>query len=262
LLGALHGLTDVLPVSSSGHLALAQLLFDLDPGGLVVSVVMQVGTLLATVVFLRGDLGRILTDCWNVATRRTPWSSAPGAHDVAFVAAASLPTAVIGLALRDSVEVWLHMPWVLGVGFMTTALLLLSTRWVAMPTRVGATFGLALLLGFAQGVAVLPGVSRSGATITLALWLGFPPARAFELSMLMSVPVVLGTSLLQARELTELGEGGFALAGGALTAFAVGYAALVLLRGLVMRGKLPLFALWVLPVAVATLGLAWAWPVG
>jgi undecaprenyl-diphosphatase len=118
----------------------------------------------------------------------------------------------------------------------------------------------ALALGFAQGLAVLPGLSRSGSTVTVALWLGIKPERAFELSMLMSLPAVLGAVLLELPRALRAPEGiGFA-ALGALVAFGVGIVALHLLRRVMMKGKFALFALWVLPLGVATLALARAWP--
>jgi len=262
LLGALQGLTEFLPVSSSGHLALAQLLFDVDEGSLTLNVVLHAGTLLATLVFFHRRVWEMTTDSWRVLTRRAAWPDASGAHDAAFVVVASIPTAAIGLALRDHVEIWSRTPWVLGVGFLTTAAMLMSTRWVAPSDMEKASLRLALLLGFVQGCAVLPGVSRSGSTITVALWSRVAPARAFELSMLMSLPAVFGAFLLELRHVVELGDGVVALAIGAATAFVVGYFALLFLRRLVTAGRLALFVLWMLPLALATLGLAWSWPIG
>jgi undecaprenyl-diphosphatase len=118
----------------------------------------------------------------------------------------------------------------------------------------------ALLIGLAQGLAVFPGVSRSGATICVALWLGVKRDRAFELSMLVSLPAVLGAVILELPRLS-LGALGLDVALiGAAIAFGVGIGALVLLRGAVVRGHFPLFAAWTLPLAIATLAMAQAWP--
>jgi undecaprenyl-diphosphatase len=116
------------------------------------------------------------------------------------------------------------------------------------------------LLGVAQGLAVLPGLSRSGSTITVALWLGIRPDRAYELSMLMSLPAVTGALLLEAPRAIGAPAGLGTAAIGAGTAFVVGVVALAILRRVVTRGHFSLFAIWVLPVALATLALARAWP--
>jgi undecaprenyl-diphosphatase len=118
----------------------------------------------------------------------------------------------------------------------------------------------ALLLGVAQGLAVLPGVSRSGSTIALAVWLGVRRERAFTLSMLMSLPAILGAVLLKVPGLVRSPGGLGPSVAGALVAALVGVAALVLLRRVVVRGRFALFALWTLPLALATLAMALAWP--
>jgi undecaprenyl-diphosphatase len=109
-------------------------------------------------------------------------------------------------------------------------------------------------------VAVLPGLSRSGSTIVLALWLGVRPVRAFELSMLISLPAVGGAVLLEGRHISDLGDGLALVALGAIVAFFVGVLALNLLRRSLVRGLFPWFALWVVPLGFATMALAWAWP--
>jgi undecaprenyl-diphosphatase len=258
LLGALQGVTEFLPVSSDGHLALAEMLFDVDQGGLTLNVMLHAGTLIATCIVLRRRVGAALLEGAHALRRPARLSETPGGRDALTVIVATIPTAVIGLGLRDLVETWTRSPLVVGLGFVMTAILLASTRWVRpgddeMPGVLGA-----FLIGIAQGIAVLPGVSRSGSTITLALWLGVRPDRAFELSMLMSLPAVLGAVLLEVRHVTASGAGAAAL--GAVVACGTGVAALLALRRVVVRGHFALFALWVLPVAIATLAMARAWP--
>jgi undecaprenyl-diphosphatase len=123
------------------------------------------------------------------------------------------------------------------------------------PSIVGA-----LLIGVAQGFAVLPGLSRSASTITLALFLGVRRERAFELSMLMSLPAVLGATLLEAP--AAFADRSMLLPAliGALVAFAVGLLALNVLRRIVVAGRFSWFAVWVVPVAMATLAMSQAWP--
>lgn len=260
LLGLIQGLTEFLPISSDGHLALAQLLFGTKGAGLTMSVMLHVGTWLATVILLRQKAFTAAGHGVRALFRPSLFRESSAARDAGVVILASLPTAAIGLVLHDAVERWTESPLVIGMGFLVTALALVSTRFVRardaeQPNPLGA-----LLIGAAQGLAVLPGVSRSGLTITTALWLGVRPDRAFELSMLMSLPAVLGAIVLESvpafRTPGFIGPAAF----GAAVALGVGLFALGMLRRVVIRGHFSLFAVWVVPVALATLALARAWP--
>jgi undecaprenyl-diphosphatase len=123
------------------------------------------------------------------------------------------------------------------------------------PTARGA-----LLIGIAQGLAVLPGLSRSGSTIAVAIWLGVRPERAFELSMLMSLPAVVGALLLEGRHAFGTPFPGVPALLGAVVALGTGILALTVLRRVVIRGRFGWFAFWVGPLALATLALGLAWP--
>jgi undecaprenyl-diphosphatase len=259
-LGVLQGLTEFLPISSDGHLALAQLLLEVDGGGLTLSVLLHVGTLLATLLYFRQRILGVLVDAWqHLRGGRMPDPAAPG-RDAVLVMVATVPTGLIGLALRDVVAEWTGEPLATGFGFVITACLLTSTLWARPGNTLSPSLWGALLLGLAQGIAVAPGVSRSGLTIVTALWLGVRSDRAFELSMLMSVPAVSAAVLLELLEGDSMMGHWFALGSGAVAAFAVGLLALTLLRRVVSSGNLAWFALWVLPLALATLALAKAWP--
>lgn len=259
-LGFIQGLTEFLPISSDGHLALAQMLLEVDGGGLTLTVLLHIGTLLATLLYFRGRVALSLADLWrSLQRRRLPAPGSPG-HDVILVAIASLPTAIIGFAARDLVARWTELPLATGFGFIVTALILTSVLW-ARPGQVSSpSWVVALLLGVAQGFAVAPGLSRSGSTIVAALWLGIRSERAFELSMLMSLPAVAGAVLVEVLGTEPLAGRTLPLVAGGVTAFAIGLLALALLRRMVARGQLAWFALWVMPLALATLALAKAWP--
>ncbi len=260
VLGLLQGVTEFLPVSSSGHLALAGLLFGVEDAGLTLNVLLHAGTFLATALVLRDRLGRALgAGARALVQPRQLWTT-PGGQDASFILVSAVPTAVMGLGLRDTVDQWTRSPLALGVGFLVTTALLVSTLYARQGRVEHPSAWIALAVGVAQGIAVAPGISRSGATIAVLLFLGVQRSRAFELSMLMSLPVILGAVLLEVphalSELTALGAALF----GALVAFLSGVLALVVLRRLVMRGAFPWFAFWVAPVALATLAMAWAWP--
>lgn len=259
-LGLLQGISEFLPISSSGHLALAGILFGLEDAGLTLNVLLHVGTLLATVAVLHRRLADALSSGTRALFAPRLFRSTPGGQDALFVLVASVPTALIGLTVRDWVDAWTRSPFIVGLGFFATGVLLVSTRFFRTGSIEHPSVQMALLLGVAQGIAVLPGVSRSGITIALALYLGIARGRAFELSMLMSIPAVLGAALVElphaASRLSELPTALF----GAAIACISGVGAMLLLRRVVVGGMFPLFALWVFPLALATLFLSAAWP--
>lgn len=260
VLGAIQGLTEFLPISSDGHLALTEMLFNFSTKGLTLNVMLHIGTLAATLVMLWQRVRPALLDGLAACLKPSMFSSVPGARDALVVILASIPTAIVGLLLRHAVERWTESPLAVGLGFLGTSAVLLASRFAKsgdseQPGVVGA-----LLIGLAQGLAVLPGLSRSASTITLALFLGVRRERAFELSMLMSLPAVLGATLLEAPKAFADPSLIVPAAVGALVAFFVGLGALGLLRRIVVAGRFAWFAAWVLPVALATLALAKAWP--
>ncbi len=259
-LGLLQGLTEFLPVSSSGHLALAGLLFGLKDAGLTLNVLLHAGTFFATALVLRDRLRVAVSDGFKALVAPRRLTQTQGGRDALFVIVASIPTALIGLGARETVEMWTQSPLAVGLGFLFTALVLLATLYVRGGDLFHPTVGMALLAGLAQGIAVAPGVSRSGSTIAVLLFLGIERGRAFELSMLMSLPVIFGAVLLEGPRAFSSPSGVSAAMVGALVAFVSGIAALLLLRRIVTRGAFPWFAFWVAPLAFATLAMARAWP--
>ncbi len=260
LLGILQGITEFLPVSSDGHLALAEMLFPFAGAGLTLNVTLHLGTLLATALVMRERLGAAIVE--GVRALRAPrlFHTTAGGQDALVVLVASVPTAIMGLALRHPVERWTSSPLAVGLGFVVTTGVLLSTVFASKGNVEHPSWRAALLIGFAQGLAVLPGVSRSASTIAVALWLGTQRGRAFELSMLMSLPAIVGALILELPEAAR-SEGALMPAlFGAAVAFVTGVFALLSLRRVVASGKFPWFAAWVGPLSLATLALAMAWP--
>jgi len=260
LLGIVQGLTEFLPVSSDGHLALAEILFKLK-GGHVSNVMLHAGTLLATLIVLRRELWAAVRDGSSALLRPSRSRRTRGGRDALVVLLASIPTALVGLFLRQPVEQWTESPLAIGLGFLGTTAALVLAHFSVPGDRDHPPLAGALLLGAAQGLAVLPGLSRSGSTIAVALWLGVRPERAFELSMLMSVPAVVGAVGI---ELAERGHVAFTPGApavlAALFALVTGVVALRVLRTLVARGHIGWFAFWVGPLALATMGMGLAWP--
>lgn len=260
VLGLIQGITEFLPVSSDGHLALAGFLFGFREGGLTLTVLLHAGTLLATVLVLRTRVWQTLLAGLRGLVRPSTFTATPSGRDALFVLVASVPTGIIGLLLRDAVEEWTHSPAIVGIGFLVTGFMLASTAWAPLGKIENPSARAALIVGTMQGLAVAPGISRSGLTIASLLFLGIARGRAFELSMIMSLPVIFGAVLLETvSHFSELGSLGVP-AVGTFVAFVAGLLALMVLRRVVVGGRFHWFALWVTPLALATLAMAWAWP--
>ncbi len=259
ILGLVQGVTEFLPVSSDGHLALAQLLYGGD-AELAETVLLHVGTLLATVVVLRKRVWNAIEEGLRGLGRPALLRETPGGRDASFVAIASVPTAVVALALKHRVAESFGSLFLIGGGFLVTALVVTATTLTPPGTRTTPTWTGAVLVGLAQGAAVLPGLSRPAVTIASLLWLGVGSERAFELSFLMSIPAILGAIALESRHAVHGDEAPGALAVGTLIAFLVGVAGLYAGRRIVVAGKLHWFAFYLVPVAVATLAWGYARP--
>ena len=194
LLGLVQGLTEFLPISSSGHLVLAERLVGYRPQGVFFEVVVHVATLVSVLVAYRTSIAGMIGGL--VRRDRESWRYA------GLLLLASVPAGLAGILLRDYFEQSFHSMPALGWQFLITAAILWSTRY-AMPrgqgTRVTALQ--AVLIGIAQALAIVPAISRSGATIAAGLWTGLAAAPAAEFSFLMSIVVIAGSGLLEARHI-------------------------------------------------------------
>lgn len=244
LLGVLQGLTEFLPVSSSGHLVLLQLwlgdAFAFAKEAVAFDLVLHIATLIPVLWFYRSDLVRLVRD-----PRRN-------ARYIGLIVVATLPTAVIGLTLKDAFETLFHTPRAVAGALFVTGLLLSSTRWsdAAGRSRREMRWSTALIIGIAQGMAITPGISRSGATIAAALLLGIDRAEAARFSFLLSIPAILGAAILVAKDGVAFEASLWpSLVIGFVAAAGVGYAALRWLVRLVRGGRLYRFAYYVVPLA-------------
>lgn len=250
LLAVLQGLTEFLPVSSSGHLVLAEHLLGLQEGGLALAVALHVGTLLSVLLVYAGAVRETLVDLVR------------GRPAMAFkLVLASVPAAAIGLLFEDWIEERFSDARGAALGLLLTAAVLGASEVLRRRRLRGGgparplSAGKALAVGVAQAVSILPGVSRSGSTISTALALGVAPAEAARFSFLMSLIAVGGAALLQARDLggEDAGSPGvLLLAWGVALSALVGWGALKLLLAFLGRGAFGWFALY-----CAALGLGW-----
>ena len=255
-LGALQGLTEFLPVSSSGHLVLFQQFIEIGSDHVLFDLVLHVGTLIPVLWFYRDDVMTLLRD---PIQGEGPFLEREGVKMWTLLVAASIPTAIIGLTFEDLFEQLFATPAALTVTFAITGLLLfLSGRFDRSEQSRELTLGLAVLLGLAQGFAITPGISRSGTTISVALMLGLPREVAARFSFLMSVPAILGAVLLKLKDIDGSGLDPLQLTVGGLTALVTGYLALVLLVRLVLAGRFSQFCwyAWAAAIAAGVIALA------
>ncbi|MFT4624881.1 MAG: undecaprenyl-diphosphatase [Myxococcota bacterium] len=253
-LGALQGLTEFLPVSSSGHLVLFQQFFEVGTEHVLFDLVLHLGTLVPVLWFYRAEVGTVLVD---LVSGDAPWAERPGVRLAGLVVAASIPTAAIGLLFEDLFESLFSAPSVLTLTFALTGVLLWAAgRFDRSERAVPLTWTLALALGLAQGLAITPGISRSGTTIAVALMLGIRREEAARFSFLMSVPAIGGAALLKLKDADLATIDLQPLLAGGVTAMVVGYFALALLVRLVLSGQFTAFRWYAWGAAIAAGAIA------
>ena len=264
ILGVVQGLTEFLPVSSSGHLVLAQIWlgdqFLFLQQAVAFDLVLHVGTLLPVLYFYRRDLLEIIAalfrDFDTMRSSPVDWLTSNDNRWLAFlVVVGTIPTAAMGILLKDTFESLFHDPVPVCAALIFTGVLLMSTRFFERPDgRTRLTLAMAVLIGIAQGFAITPGISRSGSTIAVALLLGVARNEAARFSFLLSIPAILGAVVLVTKDGVNLPVDGWpALAVGFVSAMVVGYLALWMLVALVNRGGLYRFAFYLWPAAILAL---------
>lgn len=238
ILGLVQGLTEFLPVSSSGHLVMAQTFLGVPAPGVFLEVALHVATLLSVIVVYRTRLATLMMG----AVR----GDRAALRYVAMLALATVPVAVIGFLFRDAIASAFDTPYVTGFMLLATGAILWSTTWSTRerPITEPGT-GHALAMGLAQCLALLPGISRSGTTIAVGLWMELDGERAAEFSFLMSLPAIAGAALLQAMELQAGGPIDGPLLTAFVTALVAGVVAIKSLVWLVRRQGFHLFAWYV-----------------
>ncbi|MEM1113873.1 MAG: undecaprenyl-diphosphate phosphatase [Pseudomonadota bacterium] len=204
ILALIQGLTEFLPVSSSGHLVIPSLLLGWPDQGLAFDVAVHVGTLAAVLLYFRGDLYRMAIDWLRAPLAPREQSQS---YMVWLLLAATLPAVVLGLLLGDWLEATTRSLPVIATTTLLFGLLLglADRRAAARQQGAALTLRVALLVGLGQATALVPGVSRSGVTITVGLLLGMDRQSAARFSFLLSIPVILGAGLLKVIDLLQSG---------------------------------------------------------
>jgi len=244
LLGILQGATEFLPVSSSGHLVLAQhLLGDFEQPGVLFDVMLHVGTMIAVVFYFWRDLAGLISSLW-----RRDDKAKTERRMVGLLIAGSVPTAIIGLTFKDYLIGLFERPDIVCIMLLVTGTLL----WVAErlrqreTTRTKMTLTDAVITGTVQGCAIIPGISRSGSTIAALLLRGVDGETAARFSFLLALPAVFGAALLSAK---DIGDAQAAMPllpclAGTAAALITGLLCIHLLMGIIRRRRLHWFALY------------------
>lgn len=229
-LSIIQGLTEFLPISSSGHLAIFQKIFNLGTP-VIFDIFVHVGTLLAIIFFFRKELGKILKGLLvkEKASWRIFWLLLVG----------SLPALLAGLFLEQYLELIFSSLKLIAFSFLLTGMFLISTKFLKAKRKKNL-FSLkwldALVVGFFQAVAILPGVSRSGSTIVGGLWRNFKRETAFQYSFFLAIPAILGALVLQ---MPDLKNQSFLFLSqsvlGLLVAFGVGFFSLKILKKILLN---------------------------
>jgi len=231
-LAAVQGLTEFLPVSSSGHLVILQGVMRVPRQGIAFEVVVHLGTLVAVLAVYGRDILGLLAG----AVRRERASL----RMLGLLALGSVPAGTAGVLLGDQVKSLFDSPLTASAMLLVTGGLLFATRWARPGTRRPGAAS-AVVIGLAQAAALLPGISRSGSTISSGLFRGLEREEAARFSFLLSVPAIAGAGILELRGL-DSAELGMHLPVGFVVAAVTGYSALRLLLRFVRRGRLHLFS--------------------
>lgn len=238
-LGLIQGLTEFLPISSSGHLVVFQKILGFTNPPVTFDVLVHTGTLVAIILFFCKDIIRASKNLLEA------------------IIVGTLPTLVIGLIANSKSQVLFNNLTIVSIGFLLTTFLLASTKWLNRKDQERLTsinLQTAFIIGIAQGIAVVPGISRSGATIITGLWLGLKRQEAIRFSFLLSIPAIIGAQALKLPEMLFLNQVSLlASLTGFLAAAVSGWFALGFLKSLVEAAKLHAFAFYTATLALLIL---------
>jgi undecaprenyl-diphosphatase len=267
ILGLIQGLTEFLPVSSSGHLVLGQVILGVDQGakqeiGVAFEVFVHFGTLLAVLTVYWRDIVGMIKAFFSIFSFNRPSLEDKYHQDADFkmmvlILLGSFPAGVLGIALKDILEEAFTNPLLVCFMLIVTAGILFSTRYFLKENQQ-LGFTNSLIIGFAQAFAMLPGISRSGSTISTGLYMGLNRETAAKFSFLLSVPVIAGATILEFKNVVAHPPAGAMIINfiaGTLVAYLSGLVAIKFLLSIIKKGKLEIFAYYCL--AAGIFGVSW-----
>ncbi len=236
LLGIIQGLTEFLPISSSGHLVIGQKVLGISVAGNIFEIVVHLGTLVSVLIVFWEDIWQLIISLKSTPTQKYIFAIIIG----------TLPAVIVGFLFRDVVSGAFENIKVVAVTLMITGLILLTTKYIKTKLK-DISIGRGLLIGIAQGMAIIPGISRSGMTISLGMYLGIAPDKAAKFSFLLGIPAIVGAGLLTGLDLMESSKPTLAfsvLTVGFISSLLVGWISLKWLLGLIKSGKFHWFGVY------------------
>lgn len=258
VLGIVQGLAEFLPISSSGHLALTPYVFGWDPPGLAFDVALHIGTLAAVIWYFRAEWKKLIASGWEVL--RTRRATTDEERRVIYLVIATVPGAIGGLLLEDLAETTFRSPYLVATMLIVMGIVLWLVDRKASMVRVlpGMRWRDALLIGLAQVLALVPGVSRSGSTITAGRALGFSRESAAVFSFLMSMPITAAAVILKTPDAVAVHGINAPLIVGILASGLSGWLAITVLLRFVAKNGYGIFAVYRFIVGAAILALTYS----
>ena len=250
LLGVVQGVTEWLPISSSGHLALLQQYFKME-NPVFFDVMLHVGTLIVILLFFREDISRIL----KVVFVRREFKTEE-AKMVELIIIGNIPLAILGFTFGESIEKLFESPIAIATAFIFTGTIIYLTKFSSIKKNTISFFD-SILIGIAQAFALIPGISRSGATIATALLLGIKHEKAMKYSFLLSIPAVLAAAIGKTLSLNYQGINIYSILIGMMVSIVVGLFSLKFLKITLNKKLLYAFApyCWILGISLFCLNL-------
>jgi undecaprenyl-diphosphatase len=263
LLGIVQGITEFLPISSSGHLVLGKVILGVHTEGVAYEVFVHFGTFLAIVTILWSDISNILGSLVRLVRDPSPRNWLRNYRGDIFLRMAilvilgTIPAVVVGLLFKSVIEAAFSSPIFVSFALIITGTFLLGTRWI---NSADTQFGIvrSLLIGVAQSFAILPGISRSGSTIAAAVYLGVERSEAARFSFLLALPAIFGAAVLESLELLQSNISSQQLITffiGMIVAYISGMIALKWLLEVIRRGRLDRFSYYCFTVGLV--GVIW-----
>ncbi len=235
-LSLVQGISEFFPISSSGHLVIFQNILGMDKllsDQLLFDIFLHIGTLLSVVIFFFKDLKELTIHFYKKENL----------HFIKLIITASIPTAIIGFFFKDQLEALFHRPQLAGFALIATGIILLSSKYIRLQKT--NPYLTALIIGTFQGLAIIPGLSRSGLTISIALILLMGYEFSFRFSFILSIPAIFGALLLKLKDIQFNGEILYMLTGLVFSAL-FGLIALIILKKIILKKKFHYFAYYCL----------------
>jgi undecaprenyl-diphosphatase len=246
ILGLTQGLTEFLPISSSGHLVIGKHLLGLSAPGAIIEIILHFGTFFSIILYYRTYLLELLLDAYSN-------NSGESRKIIGLILISIIPAGVIGILFDDYIEKLFNNMYLVGINLIITGVILFSTRFTHKKTKQSSlTITKVIIIGIAQAIAILPGISRSGITISTALFLGINEKDAARFSFLIALPVLFGASILKIKDAIAFSVdiSTLNIFTGFLFSLITGYICLSILVNILNKKKLWLFSFYCIFIGI------------